>query len=301
MLSPLPQSFVTIVETGSITRAADELNLAKSAVSQNLKKLEQQLGVRLAVRTTRRLSLTPAGERYYRRCQDILALSQQAATEMEAFGATPSGPITITAPHALIAPVIAPAMAEVKQRFSKLEPLVIAEDKRLDLIAEGIDVSITVGEMSDSSLRARKIGELRDILCAAPALMVGAPESDHPAFADWVQALPYIAHVRESATVEHSIPTEDGSAPVRLRFHPSFRSNTIDAMAACAREGLGVALLPDIGVSKDLKEGHLVRLCDSLSPRPTRIYAVHAYETLVPKSVHETINAIHDALMTATV
>lgn len=299
MLSPLPQSFVTIVETGSITRAADELNIAKSAVSQNLKKLEQQLGVRLAVRTTRRFSLTPAGERYYRRCQDILALSQQAATEMEAFGASPSGPITITAPHALVAPIIAPAMAEVVQRLPKLKPLVIAEDKRLDLIAERIDVSITVGEMPDSSLRARKIGDLRDILCIAPASMVGTPDSDHPAFAEWVQKLPYIAHVREPSIVEHSVPTQDGSAPVRLRFHPSFRCNTIEAMAACAREGLGMALLPDIGVSKDLREGHLVRVCGSLSPKPTPIYAVHAYGTLAPRSVRETINAIHGALTTA--
>ncbi|MEM8814145.1 MAG: LysR family transcriptional regulator, partial [Pseudomonadota bacterium] len=132
MLSPLPLSFVTILETGSITGAADHLGLAKSAVSQNLKRLEGHLGVKLLVRSTRRMSVTPAGERYYRRCKEILALSRQAETEMEAFGAEPTGPITITAPHALIAPVIAPALASVTRRFGALEPVVVAEDKRLE-------------------------------------------------------------------------------------------------------------------------------------------------------------------------
>jgi len=292
MLSALPRTFVTIVEIGSITGAADELGLAKSAVSQNLKRLEQQLGVKLAVRTTRHLSLTPAGKRYYEKCKTLIALAKLAKTEMETFGATPSGPITITAPHALIAPVIAPAMAKVTARFPDLAPRVIADDKRLDLIAEGIDVSITVGKLPDSSLRSRRVGSLRDILCVAPALMADAPASDDPAFEDWVQSVPYVAHVREPASVEHHIPRLDGRKPARLRFQPGFRSNTIEAIAAFAREGLGVALLPDIAVLQDLKAGHLMHLCGSLKPETTSVHALHAYDTLPPKSVHETIDAI---------
>ena len=119
MLSTLPLTFVTIVDSGSITRAADELNLAKSAVSQNLKRLEQQLDIKLATRSTRRFSLTPAGERYYQRCKEVLMLSKLAETELEAYGSKPSGPFTITAPHALIAPVVAPAMTTVSRRFPR--------------------------------------------------------------------------------------------------------------------------------------------------------------------------------------
>lgn len=299
MLSALPLSFVTIVDAGSITRAADELNLAKSAVSQNLKRLEEQLGVKLATRTTRRLSLTPAGERYYKRCREILALSQQAATEMEAFGATPSGTVTVTAPHALVAPAIVPAMAHVTRRFPELEPVVIADDRRLDLVAEGIDVAVSVGQLADSSLRARRVGDLHDVLCAAPGLMAHAPTTDDPAFADWIQSIPYIAHMREPATVEHSLDLRHGAGPTRLRFRSVFRTNTIEAIAAFARDGLGMALLPDIGVAEDLNSGRLVSVCAPALPEPTPIYAVHAYGALPPKSVQATINAVQAAVADA--
>ncbi|GHB44569.1 LysR family transcriptional regulator [Pseudovibrio japonicus] len=296
MLSTLPLSFVTVVETGSITRAADELNIAKSAVSQNLKRLEEQLDVKLAIRTTRHLSLTPAGERYYQRCKEILALAQQAETEMESFGATPSGPITITAPHALIAPVIAPALATVKQKFPNLEPSVIAEDKRLNLITEGIDVAISVGQLPDSTLHARRVGTLRDVLCAAPFVMQDAPASDDPLYWQWVQALPYIAHMREPAVVNHRLQISDHSEYVDLSFRSAIKANTIEAIAAFARNGLGIALLPDIGIAQDLMTGHLQPLSGLPEPEPIPIYAVHSYDTLPPKSVQETITAIQLAL-----
>ncbi|MES0871808.1 LysR family transcriptional regulator [Pseudovibrio sp. SCP19] len=299
MLSALPLSFVTVVETGSITRASEELNIAKSAVSQNLKRLEEQLDVKLAIRTTRHLSLTPAGERYYQRCKEILALSQQAETEMESFGATPSGPLTLTAPHALIAPVVAPALASVTQKFPTLQPSVIAEDKRLNLISEGIDVAISVGQLPDSTLQARRIGTLHDILCAAPDLLAKAPEADTPAYWEWVQSLPYIAHTREPAVVKHQLPTQQNGKPVDLSFRSTVKANTIEAIAAFARNGLGIALLPDIGIAKDLKSGCLMPLAGLADPAPTPIYAVHTYDNLPPKSVQETISSVQQALTNA--
>lgn len=298
MLSPLPLTFAAIVETGSITGAADQLGLAKSAVSQNLKRLEGRLGVKLVVRTTRRMSVTPAGKRYYRRCKDILALSRQAETEMEAFGAAPTGPITITAPHALIAPVIAPALAAVTDRFPALEPVVVAEDRRLDLVSHGIDIAISVGALTDSSLRARRIGTLSDVLCGAPAVLAGAPPPDDPGFADWLGALPYIAHMREPAEVRYSIPARHGNRTVVLQR--KLKSNTIEAMCALVRQGLGVALLPDLAVNADLKTGRLISLCEAVGSKPSPIYAVHPYDTHPPKSVIETIAAIQAALAEAS-
>ncbi|MET1416542.1 LysR family transcriptional regulator [Roseibium sp. HPY-6] len=298
MLSPLPLSFVTIVETGSITRAAERLSIAKSAVSQNLKRLEEELGVQLARRTTRRLTLTPAGERYYDRCRDILALSKQAAMEMETFGADPSGPMTITAPHALVAPLVAPAMASLTRQYPDLRPTLIADDKRLDLVADQIDLSVSVGKLGDSTLRARRIGELRDVLCAAPSLLANAPLRCNPAFTGWLQSLPYIAHKREPVVIEHKIPAHASSKEVRLSFDPVLRGNTIEAIAALTREGLGISLLPDISVSDDLALGRLVCLCDEILPDPTPVYAVHPYDTIAPKSVAAAIEALRSAFAT---
>lgn len=296
MLSALPLTFVAIVERGSITQAATNLNLAKSAVSHNLKRLEAQLGVKLATRTTRKFNLTPAGERYYARCKEILILSQMASTEMEDFGATPSGPIIITAPHAMIAPVIAPAMKKVMSKFSLLRPTVIADDKRLDLVAGGIDLSITVGPLPDSSLKAQKVGTLRDVLCVCPKLLNSLQGAADTHILEAIQSLPYIAHAREDHVVEHTLLQEHTEKTLRVRFRPTFFSNAIDAMVSFAREGLGVALLPDLAVIDELEKGTLVKVFPDYAVDKEPIYAVHAYDTLPPRSVREIIDAVKAGL-----
>ncbi len=284
MLSLLPRCFVAIADHGSITGAADDLGLAKSAVSQNLKRLEQQLGVKLAIRTTRRLSLTPAGALYYQRCVAILSLAQQAATEMEGFGAAPAGVITLTAPHALIEPVIAPALARVLDTYPALQPRVLADDRRLDLTAEGIDLAITVGTLPDSSLRARRIGALHDILCAAPSVLAQAP--DGADLTDWIATAPCIARTTAPAQLDHA----------GLRLRPSLRCTTIQAMAACARAGLGLALLPDLSIRDDLAAGRLLPVPTPQPPQAVPIHAVHGYDHLVPQSVQACIAATRAVL-----
>lgn len=292
MLSTLPLTFVTIAERGSITLAADELNLAKSAVSQNLKRLEEQLGVKLATRTTRRFSLTQAGERYYVRCKEILALSKMASTEMEDFGATPAGPITVTAPHAMIAPVIAPALSKVVHSYPDLRPSVIADDERLDLIAAGIDLSVTVGDLTDSSLRARKVGVLRNVLCMSPDLLDRPHRNASSAAIQTVQSLPYIAHSRERLSVEHRLKSSSSAKHLQLRFKPRLFGNTVEALVAFAREGLGVAMLPEYAIANDLELGNLIRVFPDYSSEAKTIYAVHAYDDMPPRSVIEIINAV---------
>ncbi len=300
MISTLPLTFVTIVEQGSITMAAAELNLAKSAVSQNLKRLEDHLGVKLATRTTRTFNLTPAGERYYLRCKEILTLSQRASTEMEAFGATPAGPITITAPHAMIAPIIAPAMAKVVGLFPMLRPSVIADDKRLGLVAGAIDVSITIGGLKDSSLKARRVGTLRDVLCVSPKLLDDRyidPCGDLGAGTlSAIQSLPYIAHAREGRVAQHTLQHVHTNRQLQVSFNPTFYGNTVEALIAFACEGLGVALLPDLAVVDEFKRGALVKVFPQHSLEEEPIYAVHAYDTLAPGSVLEVIGAVQAAL-----
>ena len=296
MLSTLALSFITVVDKGSFTLAAKELSLAKSAVSQNLKRLESQLGVKLANRTTRRFSLTPAGERYYQRCKEILALAKIADTEMENFGAAPAGPITVTAPHALISPLIAPAIKKIMHRYPSLKPNVIAEDKRLDLVAAGIDVSITVGKLKDSNLRARKVGVLRDVLCAAPELVSALPTEASIEAIEAIQSLPYIAHPRERMSIEHTLRSKDSENTLLLTFNPVMYSNTVESLITFAKAGMGVALLPDIAIRDELANASLVRLFPHYTMTEKPIYAVHAYDKMPPKSVFEVINAIREEL-----
>lgn len=271
------------------------LGLAKSAVSQNLKRLEADLGLQLAVRSTRRLSLTPAGERYYQKCRDIQRLAEQARHEMEHFGAAVAGPLTLTAPHALVPTLVAPALAALRRQHPGLCPNIIAEDQRLDLIADGIDLAITVGGLPDSNLRARRIGTLHDILCLSPDLTRDAPAPQTPGFADWVQSLPYIAHKREAAEITHHLPVNHDPANSEMRtmtFTPALRGNTIEAVAAFARSGLGLAQLPDLAISDDLEAGRLVSLCGSEVQAPKPIYALHPYGAEPPRSLTTAIDIL---------
>ncbi|MGH1441420.1 MAG: LysR family transcriptional regulator [Cellvibrionaceae bacterium] len=295
MLSVLPLTFTTIVEVGSITKAADQLNLAKSAVSQNLKRLEERLSVKLITRTTRQLSLTPAGERYYRRCKEMLTLANLASTEMEDFGACPAGPIRVTAPHSLVGPILAPAIYQITQRFPKLKPEVIADDSRLDLVASGIDLAISVGKLPDSNLKAKKVGVLRDILCASPHILHDIPHNSEQAN-DWLQQLPYIAHFREGMTTTHELSSKKNKKTFRLKFQTMLKCNTIEAQINFARKGLGIALLPDLAIANDLRNGQLVPLLSDGLTKPIAIYAVHTYGTLPPLSVLELIKAVKDSL-----
>lgn len=296
MLSPLPLTFVTIVETRSISAAARQLNLAKSAVSQSLKRLEQQLGVQLAVRSTRQFSLTPAGERYYQSCKDILHRAQQAQSEMERFGAEPAGQFTLTAPHALIAPVIAPAIQQVLARFPQLTPVIIAEDRRLDPVGEGIDLAISVGDLPDSNLRARRVGQLRDVYCCAPHLLETAPDPAAAEYEHWVLNQPYIAHLREDPAKLSADAAGSEHAGPQCGFRVVATCNTIAAQADLARQGLGIAKLPDLAIVEDLRAGRLVLTTGPRRLDPADIYAVHAYDGLVPRSVAETIAAVEQVL-----
>lgn len=293
MLSNLPLTFISIVERGSITRAADDLDLAKSAVSQNLKRLEEKIGVKLATRTTRSFTLTPAGERYYNRCKEMLTLQKIATTEMENFGAIPAGPITVTAPHALIASVVAPAMVKVLADFPLLQPNVVADDRRLDIVESGIDVSLRVGLLPDSALRARRIGKLVDLLCVSPDLLSKNESADN---LSWIQSLPYIAHTRESRVIKHKFKSLRSKKTCSLSFRPTFFSNTVESQIAFAKDGIGVALLPEVAVYKDLKAGRLVALLHEYKMDEKPIYAVHAYDTQPPKSVLTLIKAFQREL-----
>lgn len=286
ILSPLTKSFVAIVESGSITGAANQLCMAKSAISQNLKQLEDFTGVKLAIRTTRSLSLTPAGQRYYERCKEIIALSERARNEMENYGATPAGPMRVTAPHAMINPIIAPSIAQLVDEFPLIQPEIIADDRRLNIIENSIDLAITIGVLNDSTLMARKIGSMRDILCMSEKLANKFELSQSPPI-EKIRTLPYISHSRQSSTqIEVFLQHRQKDEEIELRFNPSMIANTVESVLAMTRHGLGVALLPSFLVGDALDSGSLKELLPNYQLKEKNIHAVHAYGRQVPMSIN---------------
>lgn len=145
--------FAHIVEQGSVSTAADKLELSKSVVSQHLKMLEQELGITLLKRTTRRQSLTEIGEQFYQSCKNINLIADTAWDNTRQHQTEPSGRIRITAPHALMDTLIAPVIADLIKLYPKLRPELINDDQRLDFMQHDIDLAIRVGHSPDSTLK----------------------------------------------------------------------------------------------------------------------------------------------------
>ena len=157
--------FAHIVEAGSITAAAESLQLSKSVVSQHLKSLETDIGVALLKRTTRRQTLTTAGEKFYEQCRKLNDVANSAWTEAQDSLREPQGKVRITAPNALMGALVAPAIGELLSRYPKLEPELISSDSQLNLFEDNIDLAIRVGRSPQSNVKQRRIGEFRDVLC----------------------------------------------------------------------------------------------------------------------------------------
>ncbi|TKB50126.1 LysR family transcriptional regulator [Ferrimonas aestuarii] len=275
------QLFMTIVEAGSITKAADRAELSKSVLSHHLKQLERQLEVTLLKRTTRRQSLTVAGERFYQHCRKMNQVAEQAWDEVRADQRIPSGKLTLTAPHALMNAVVTPALVKAFADFPQLSLNLVCEDTQLDLMASGIDVAIRVGQSPDSNYRQKRIGGFREWLC-------------QPSGADIeLASAPYIANHWQGAHIEHEY-RDDGGKCQTQHFTAAHRTNTVHQTLSLIELGLGIGLIPDLLMaSHQGVEPVSPAIGNSLS-----VYALHPYHSAVPKSVSMAIEAIEQALKT---
>ena len=170
--------FVHVVESGSFIRAAEQLQMHRPAVSKAVQQLEEELGVKLLHRTTRRLSLTSEGEAFYQRAKALLG---EMAELMAAYSSTQSvsGSLRLDFPLTLAHSLLIPALDEFRERYPDIEIILTSSDRRIDLIAEGIDCVVRLGELEDSSFIARRIGEVAMVTCAAPGYIAkyGAPQT----------------------------------------------------------------------------------------------------------------------------
>ena len=170
--------FVQVVGQGSFTRAADTLQMHRPAVSKAVQQLEDELGVKLLHRTTRKLSMTAEGEEFYQRARQII-------TDVDGIMASfspaqpPRGRLRLDAPLALVHTMIVPALAEFQAQYPDIEIVLTASDKITDLIGEGVDCVIRLGELADSSFISRRLGQARMVTCASPGYIsrYGQPTS----------------------------------------------------------------------------------------------------------------------------
>jgi DNA-binding transcriptional LysR family regulator len=282
------QVFAQIVESGSITKAADKLDLSKSVVSHHLQGLEEYLDVQLLTRTTRRQSLTDAGKRFYLRCLEIRKLMALAEEEVRESCSDFAGTITVTSPHTLMTHLIGPAMCEFMQTHPRIEPQLLANDLRLNLIDKYIDLSITVGELPDSTSRAIKLGDLEQVLCCHPQYLA-KKEIQLPVNGTDFTRFDYIANQWEGMNIERSFAVGKGQIQT-YQFRANRIGDSVPTIRMMALAGLGVACLPKQAIEEELHSNKLVSILPNDIKLKAPFYAVHNYGEKMPTRIRAFID-----------
>lgn len=244
--------FVQVVELRSFTKAADALQLHRPAVTRAIQQIEADLGVKLLHRTTRSLSLTAEGEAFYQRARLLLL---EVSDLMASFSPTqpPRGRLRIDAPLALTHGILVPALADFQSLYPDIEMVLTASDRKADLVAEGIDCAIRLGELDDSSFISRRLGRVRMATCAAPSYLekYGTPLTPDDLIHH--KAVNFFSeHSREVMAWNFVV---DGETVVR-RPASSMLVNNSDVLLSCGLAGLGMlhalrtALEPSIATGR---------------------------------------------------
>lgn len=274
--------YVKLVESGSMTAAANVCGMSTTMVGNHLRALERRLGVSLLKRTTRKQSLTEFGGLYYQRCLEVLGLvadSEQLAEQIHS--EAPKGLLRITAPPAFGAERLAPALSEFSRRYPQIKLYVVLSDQSMDLIDSGFDAAIRLGESQPSGLIARTLQDYTMTLCAAPQYLArrGTPHTpaDLPQHACLSFAYPSNDDWRD-ADKRWRLRGPEGD--VEIAVSGPMTINSSQALQRAAVEGMGIVMLPDALVAADLLAGKLVALLPDYRPpcRPMHLlYAPDRY------------------------
>jgi DNA-binding transcriptional LysR family regulator len=253
--------FTRVVELRSFTQAAQDLDLKRSTVTDAIKQLEQRLGVRLLQRTTRHVSATLDGEAYYQRCLRILADVEEA--EMAFAGARPKGTLRVDVHGTMARYFVLPGLPDFLARYPDIDMVLSEGDRLVDLVREGIDCVIRAGELKDSDMAARPLGQLEEITCASPGYL---QQRGTPKTLEELQGHQMIGY-RSTAT--------GGLLPLVFNVEGKVRSVTLpttlsvtgaESMKEAARRGLGLIQVPKYGLIEDLQNGALVQVLPQFSP-----------------------------------
>ena len=265
------KSYAQVVESGSFARAAERLDLSTTAISKHVADLEAHLQTRLLNRTTRKLSMTESGQAFYGRCIQLLQDLEEAEEEAAGAAGTPRGTLRLTAPVNFGVREVAPALATFSMQQPEMKFDVQLSDRVVDLVEEGFDLAIRIGRPGSENLVARRLGEIRVLVCASPNYLKlhGTPVTPDD-----------LTH-HNCFTYEYSVPRSqwrlrDAEGMEHLvQVSGSMHSNNGDLLAEAGAQGGGVVWLPDFIVSDYLQDGRLVPLLSDYSGLSLPIYAVY--------------------------
>jgi DNA-binding transcriptional LysR family regulator len=274
------RTFARVVETGSFTAVAQEQGSTQPTVSRQVSALEAHLGVRLLQRTTRALALTDEGRAYYAHAQAMIEAADAAAQSVRAEGEV-AGLLRVAAPLAFARLHLMPRLGRFLAAHPRLSTDWVLGDRPVDLVEEGVDLAIRIGNVTDQTLIARRIGEMRRIAVASPAYFAAHGRPQHPADLARFDCIVYTG----LATGDEWHFTGPDGAPIRVRVSGRVRVSASEGMRAAVLEGLGLAICPTWLFTDEVETGRLSRVLTDYEPAPMPIQAVYPSRRLIPPRV----------------
>ncbi|MEL0653915.1 LysR family transcriptional regulator [Pseudoalteromonas issachenkonii] len=275
------KTIIAVVETGSFTAAGDRLGLSKALVSKYVGIVEQDLGVRLFNRSTRRISITEAGQSYYTSVVPVIESYSEMLDNLSGQTALASGKLRVSAPVSFGESNLAPLMPELLNRYPDLSIDLVLSDKTIDLLEEGVDLAIRIGSVSDSNLIARQITSYPLILCASAEYIqrFGAPAS--------------VNELEQHATVIDSnfkigrhwpLVSPSGEA-LTANVNSRVSVNNPQAVKEVVVAGGGIGLIPEIVVRDDIASGNLVQVMADYKTFEFGLFAIYPHRKFVAQKV----------------
>lgn len=282
--------FVSVVEAGSFTAAAERLGITKAVVSQQVARLEHECRTSLLIRTTRKVQTTEAGQAFYQRCARILRDAEEAFDELAETSAEPAGMLRLTAPFDYGVDVVVPAIAAFTQRYPVCKVDAILSDQTLDMMTSNIELAIHVGWLAETSQQARKVGSFQQLLVASPNMASQLSRLTRP---EQIAELPFIANtaLRDPTRWNFSLDQAE-QQPVTVQASIFLDATLAVRAAVCA--GAGLSVLPDYTVASDLAAGRLIQVLPQWRLPSGGIHAVFPAARFRPAKVRAFVELLAD-------
>jgi len=291
--------FIAVADNVGFSSAGRQLGISKSAVSKRITQLEDQLGARLFHRTTRKLSLTEAGERFYEYAAQANRSAQQAEDAVHELKGEPRGVLKIQLPMTLGQIHITPLIPLFLQRYPHLEIDLVMDDRHINLVEQGYDLAVRAGDMPDSNLIARPLAPLHSVVCAAPVFLQAFEQQyqqalDQPPLLAKANCITY--SYSSNADIWQFDSSEANKHSHKIKVSGNYRVNNSAALKQALIAGMGIGRLPTFIVGDAIKRGELVALFQDYKMPSKSLYAVYPERQYLPTKVRAFLDFLIEKL-----
>lgn len=270
---------VAVIDAGSLSAAARYLHVPLATLSRKVSELEKRVGARLLIRTTRKLTLTDAGVAYVAAARRILEDVENAEREAVGEYTRPRGELALTAPVMFGRLHVLPLVAEFLERWPEINVRLWLTDRNVDIVEDHVDMAVRISRLPDSTMVATKVGDMRTVTCASPALLAARGNPAHP---DELRSLPCVTVDAAILSPSWHFRVPDRATVLEVTVRPRLSVSATEAAAEAAIQGVGFVRLLYYQAAGGLHSGTLRAVLEDFEPEPQPVHLVHASRGQMP-------------------